>query len=157
MVNFAIADLLYSLPLPTIAPHFVPEVLQNPSIRNPIAVSLGAVAGALTRYYLSILFAQRFGAAFPYATLTINLSGSFAMGFFTALVLERALSISPEIRLLIAVGFLGSYTTFSTFELDTINLLLGSSLNVALFYWLGSSVLGSLSIYLGIVAARLLH
>ncbi|MEM6599370.1 MAG: fluoride efflux transporter CrcB [Cyanobacteria bacterium P01_D01_bin.36] len=141
----------------TVAPHFIPEVLQNPSIRNPIAVSLGAIGGALSRYYLSILLAQRFGAAFPYATVTVNLTGSFAMGFFTALVLERALILSPELRLLIAVGFLGSYTTFSTFELDTLNLLRDAGLNTAAFYWLGSSALGSLSLFLGVVTARLIN
>lgn len=141
--------------LTTIAPHFIPEVLEKSSVRNPIAVSLGAISGSLTRYYLSIFLAQRFGTSFPYATLFINLTGSFAMGLLTTLVLERALLVSPEIRLLIAVGFLGSYTTFSTYELDTVNLLRNKSLNSAFVYWLGSAAVGSVSLYLGIIAARL--
>ena len=113
----------------TIAPHFVPEVLQKPSVRNPIAISLGAIAklaegiaGSLCRYYLSLWLPPILGVDFPYATLLVNLSGSFAMGIVTTLVLERALIIAPEVRLLIAIGFLGSYTTFSSYELDTIYL-----------------------------------
>jgi len=140
----------------TIAPHFIPEVLEKQSIRNPIAVSLGAIAGSLSRYYLSIWLAQSFGTGFPYATLLVNLTGSFAMGFLTTLVLERILSISPEMRLLIAVGFLGSYTTFSSYELDSINLLKNSDFIKAFIYWLGTAVCGSLSLYLGIIAARLI-
>ena len=141
----------------TIAPHFIPEVLEKPSVRNPIAVSLGAIAGSLSRYYLSIWLAQRFGTGFPYATLFVNLTGSFAMGLLTTLVLERTLLISPEMRLLIAVGFLGSYTTFSTYELDSISLIRDSQLNEAFIYWLGSAVLGSIVLYLGIIAARLIR
>ena len=89
--------------------------------------------------------------------MTINLTGSFTMGLLTTLVLEKALPISPEARLLIAIGFLGSYTTFSTYELDTINLVRESSLNKAIIYWFGSAVAGSLSLYLGTVTARLVR
>ena len=141
----------------TIAPHFIPEVLEKQSVRNPIAVSLGAIAGSLSRYYLSIWLAQRFGASFPYATVFVNLTGSFVMGLITTLVLERALLLAPEVRLLIAVGFLGSYTTFSTYELDTVNLFRESGIDTALTYWLGSALLGSFSLYLGIVFARLIR
>ena len=140
-----------------VAPHFIPEVLEKTSVRNPIAISLGAIAGSLSRYYLSIWLAQRFGTGFPYATLFVNLTGSFAMGLLTTLILERALLISPEMRLLIAVGFLGSYTTFSTYELDSISLIRDSQLNKAFIYWLGSAVLGSVVLYLGIIAARLIR
>ncbi|MEL6355094.1 MAG: fluoride efflux transporter CrcB [Cyanobacteria bacterium J06627_28] len=141
----------------TVAPHFVPEVLQKPSIRNPIAVSLGAIAGSLSRYYISIWIAQKLGTSFPYGTVLINLTGSFAMGLLTTLVLDQVLLMSPELRLLCAVGFLGSYTTFSTFELDTITLIQGARFNIATVYWLGSAVAGSLSLYLGIVVARLMR
>ena len=90
----------------TIAPHFVPKVLQKPSVRNPIAVSLGAIAGFLSRYYLSLWLPQILGVDFPYATVLVNLSGSFAMGIIATLVLERALLIAPEVRLLIAIASL---------------------------------------------------
>jgi fluoride exporter len=67
----------------------------QPSLRYPLAVSLGAIAGALCRYYLTLWIAQSFSS--PYATFAINLSGSFAMGLLTALVLERGVSVSPEV------------------------------------------------------------
>lgn len=141
----------------------VPEILQQPAVRNPIAVSLGAIAGALSRYYLSLWFAQRFGTSFPYATLFINLSGCLAMGFFFTLAMERMPSISPEVRLLLAVGFLGSYTTFSTYELDTLTLLrdaLGHDRFIqrsftVILYWAGSAILGIICIELGVILARL--
>lgn len=140
----------------TIAPHIVPEVLQKPSVRNPIAVSLGAIAGSLCRYYLSLWLPQVLGTDFPYATVAVNLSGSFAMGIIATLVLERALLISPEVRLLMAIGFLGSYTTFSSYELDTINLIRDFSWQKAIFYWFGSAISGFFFLYLGIIFARII-
>jgi fluoride exporter len=141
----------------TITADFIPEVLEKQSVRNPLAVSLGAIAGALSRYYLSIWLTQRLGTSFPYATLIVNLTGSLAMGLLATLVLERVLLISPEVRLLIATGFLGSYTTFSTYELDTINLVQESSFNKAIIYWFGSAVMGAISLYLGIIVARFMR
>lgn len=131
-------------------------ITNDPAIRNLIAVSLGAIAGALSRYYVSLWFLQRFGSAFPYGTFVINITGCFVMGFFFTLATERILIISAEIKLLIATGFLGSYTTFSTYGLDTITLLCAQRFAPALIYWLGSAMLGITSIQLGVVIARLL-
>lgn len=124
------------------------------NIRNPIAVCLGAVAGALSRYYITLWFAQRFGVNFPYGTFFINISGCFAMGFFTTLALNKVAMISPEIRLLVATGFLGAYTTFSTYGLDTITLLNRGNLLKVSFYWAGSAILGVVSVQLGTVLAK---
>lgn len=128
----------------------------DPAIRNLLAVSLGAIAGALSRYYISLWFLVRFGVAFPYSTFVINITGCFIMGFFFTLAAERILTITPEIKLLIATGFLGSYTTFSTYGLDTVTLLQAQRFIPALIYWLGSAMLGILSVQLGVVLARLL-
>ena len=128
----------------------------NPEIRNAIAVSLGAIAGALTRYYLSLWFVQKFGASFPYGTFFINITGCLIMGFFATLALEKIPTMAPEIRLLVAVGFLGSYTTFSTYGLDTINLLRTGNLLRAGFYWAGSAILGVIGVQLGVIIARTL-
>lgn len=128
----------------------------EPAIRNPIAISLGAIAGALSRYYLTLWFSQRFGTGFPYGIFFINLTGCFAMGFFMTLALDRrVVIIPPELRLLVATGFLGSYTTFSTYGLDTITLLSNQRFMAAVLYWAGSASLGILSVQLGIVLARL--
>lgn len=130
--------------------------MYQPSLRYPIAVSLGAIAGALCRYYFTIWVNQSFSPDLPYATFAINLSGSFVMGLFTALLLEQGLSVKPEMQLLVATGFLGSYTTFSTFELEFVNLLKRSAF-WAVAYWMGSAILGAVSLYLGILAARLVR
>jgi CrcB protein len=122
----------------------------------PLAVSLGAIPGALSRYYLTVLFSQWLGASFPFGTFFINLSGALLMGFFATLALERVIT-SPELQLLITTGFLGSYTTFSTYALDTSVLLRGRNRAKALFYWAGSVVLGGICLEIGIALAKLLH
>ncbi len=123
------------------------------SIRAPIAISLGAIAGALSRYYLTLGFTQWLGSAFPYGAFAINLSGSFVMGFFTTLVLAQVIT-SPDLRLLISVGFLGAYTTFSSYSLDTVNLLDTSRGGTALLYWAGSAVLGVICLGAGRLLAQ---
>lgn len=130
-------------------------IANDPAIRIPVIISLGAIAGALSRYYLTLWFAQRFGTGFPYGTFFINLSGCFAMGFFVTLALERVIPMNPEVRLLVATGFLGSYTTFSTYGLDTITLLSNHRLMPAVLYWAGSALIGIFSVQLGVVLARL--
>ena len=153
-MRFSLRNLNYFV---TLTSDFIPEVLEHPSLRNPIAVTPGATDGAPSSYYLSIWITQRLGTSFPYATLIVNLTGSFALGLLTSLVLERVFPISPEVRLLIATGFLGSYTTFSTYELDTISLVQESSFNKAIIYWFGSAAIGAISLYLGIMAARFMR
>lgn len=131
-------------------------MLQDPNLRQAIAISLGAIAGALTRYYLTIWFANRLGMNFPYGTFFINISGCLVMGFFTTLATQKINIISPEIKLMISTGFLGAYTTFSTFGLDTISLLQKGALFSAMTYLLGSTILGLASIQLGMIVARYL-
>ncbi len=129
--------------------------MQQLSLRGAIAIGLGAIAGALSRYYLSLWINRWLGVNFPYGTLIVNLSGCIGMGCFWALVSERIVNLAPEVQMLIAVGFLGSYTTFSTYELDTVNLFRNNQIFKAALYWLGSAVGGFLSLWLGIAIARL--
>ncbi|MBD2431538.1 MULTISPECIES: fluoride efflux transporter CrcB [Fischerella] len=132
-------------------------MLQNPAVRTPVGISIGAIAGALSRYYLGLWFTKLFGTEFPYSTLIINVSGCFVMGFFTTLTLGRFIAIHPDIRLLVTTGFLGSYTTFSTYELDTAKLFQEQSLEVDLVYWLGSAFLALLSLLLGNALAEFIR
>lgn len=131
------------------------KMLQDFTFRAPIAISLGAIAGALSRYYLTLWFAQRFGTAFPYGTLFINLTGCLVMGFFVTLSLERVATIPPDVRLMVTTGFLGAYTTFSTYGLETFNLLHDGNFSAFSFYWAGSAILGIISVQLGVILARL--
>ncbi|OLP18775.1 camphor resistance protein CrcB [Leptolyngbya sp. 'hensonii'] len=131
-------------------------MFQDPAIRYPIAISLGAIAGALSRYYLTLWFAQQFGTGFPSGTFAINLSGCFGMGLFVTLVLERSLQVPPELQLLITTGFLGAYTTFSTYGLDTVMVFRVTPI-AAIFYGLASPVLGVGCVYLGSTIGRILR
>lgn len=131
-------------------------MLPDPVLRIPIAISLGAIAGALSRYYLTLWFAQWLGTSFPYGTFFINLTGCLVMGFFVTLTSDRIPGgISLDLYLLVTTGFLGAYTTFSTYGLDTVKLLRDSSFSTASFYWAGSAVLGLLCVQLGIFLAQL--
>lgn len=125
----------------------------DPAIRAPFAITLGAIPGALSRYYLTLWFSRWLGSGFPFGTFLINISGALVMGFFMTLLLERNISV-PDLRLLVAVGFLGSYTTFSTYALDTANLLKVGQANLALVYWLGSATLGFLGLQSGCFLAN---
>ncbi|NJK37872.1 MAG: fluoride efflux transporter CrcB [Oscillatoriales cyanobacterium RM1_1_9] len=137
-------------------------MLDNPDLRAPIAMSLGAIAGALTRYYLGQWVTQSIDSSIPLGTLVINLSGCWLMGFITTLATRRILT-SPDILLLITTGFLGSYTTFSSYELEAAELFEAnvesdylSGLNGDLLYWIGSPLLGLSSCLVGVGCARII-
>lgn len=129
-------------------------MLQDPAFRTPVAISLGAIAGALSRYYLTLWFTQVFGSTFPYGTFIINLTGCFGMGLFVTLALERLINLPPEFRLLVTTGFLGAYTTFSTYGLESFLLFKNRNFLPASLYWLGSAFFGLIFVQLGILAAR---
>ncbi|HTY55893.1 MAG TPA: fluoride efflux transporter CrcB [Candidatus Binataceae bacterium] len=109
-----------------------------------LLVGIGGAIGSITRYLLGGWFAIRFGTAFPYGTFTINVTGSFIIGFFLAFTQERV-AISPYWRLLFAVGFLGGYTTFSTFEYESISLLRNGEMLLSALYMIGSLVVGAIA------------
>jgi CrcB protein len=87
-------------------------------VKDFLAISVAAVAGANLRYLLSRLALKEFGPVFPYGTLVINIVGSFIVGFFVIWTTERVL-LDPRWRLLVAVGFCGSFTTFSSYAFES--------------------------------------
>ena len=122
-------------------------------LRIPLAIALGAVPGALSRYYITRWCLQWLGAGFPYGTFIINLSGALVMGFFATFTMERAIA-STELRAFVAIGFLGAYTTFSTYALDTTTLLHSGQWGKSLIYWSASAILGVICIEAGSALAR---
>lgn len=118
----------------------------------PLGIGLGAVAGALSRHYLQLWFGDTWGTAFPWGILVINLSGCGLMGFLFGLTNQRSIAISPALYTTLTTGFLGAYTTFSTYGLDTIKLL-EKNLWWGLAYACGSAIVGILNVRLGIIMA----
>jgi CrcB protein len=115
-------------------------------IRNGIIVGIGGFVGAIVRYALAVWIGQAWGRAFPLGTFVINVSGSFLIGLLMTLFTERY-SFDPAWRLLFVVGFLGAYTTFSTFEYETGKLINDSE-------WLFAAMNVVLSVTAGFVALK---
>lgn len=120
-----------------------------------LAIALGGSLGAVSRYWVSSKTYMWVGTDFPFGTLMVNVSGSLVMGFL-AIVLTEKVEISEQLRFALLVGFLGSYTTFSTFALDALQALHnGAFMKVAVYVLL--SVFGSLlGVWIGYLSARLL-
>src|SRR3954466_6759671 len=118
-----------------------------------LVISLGGILGANTRYLVSLYVAERLGTAFPYGTLLINVSGSLVIGFFLTLATER-LSLDPLWRLFFATGFLGAYTTFSSYTFEAAQLIRDGAYAPAFVYLFGSVLAGMVGVFAGIVAAE---
>lgn len=105
------------------------------------------------RYWIGGWAAQRLGTSFPYGDLIINLTGSFILGFFLTLATERLL-LDPRWRVVLAIGFLGSYTTFSSYTFESLSLIMENQWLSGLLNLFGSAFLGGVSVFLGIIFAR---
>jgi CrcB protein len=127
------------------------------AVQSSLWVGLGGFLGANARYWLGVWITARWGTSFPWATFVINISGSFILGLLLALVLERTgMPRAPVIRLVVAVGFIGAYTTFSTFELETFTLASAGSIARAAANAFGSLAAGFLAVWLGVWLGRAL-
>jgi fluoride exporter len=112
-----------------------------------LLISLGAVFGANARYWLGVLFARVVTPGFPCATLTVNVSGSLLLGGFLGYAARRL--PHPGWSLVVAVGFCGAYTTFSTFGYELFSMLQSRTVALALGYVAASVVLGVVAVALG--------
>ena len=120
-----------------------------------VVIALGAALGANARYLVGQWAGSRFGPAFPTGTFLVNVTGSFILAFLITLAAGR-LNLSPDARLFLAVGFLGSYTTFSSYAVESLTLLQGGSSWVGLLNIFSNVAVGLLFALLGIYAARLI-
>lgn len=116
----------------------------------PIAIAVGAVLGALSRYYVTRFWSQLTGHRFPYGTLFANITGAFFIGLIAPATDEYLVLSKFSL-----VGFLGAYTTFSSYILDSANLLKNEDKTPGMIYWLGSPILGLVAVKLGLICAQL--
>ncbi|MBK8903919.1 MAG: fluoride efflux transporter CrcB [Anaerolineaceae bacterium] len=121
-----------------------------------LLIAVGAALGANARYLVGVWTSGRFGADFPYGTFLVNIIGSFVLGFLLSLGTGR-LSLSPEARLLLTVGFLGAFTTFSSYAVESLNLWRDAGAWRSLLNVLGNNVVGLLAAVFGRALAEWLQ
>jgi len=119
-----------------------------------LMVGIGGFLGAIARFWLGGYVSDRLGAGFPYGTFIINCSGSFLIGLTITLLAERT-HWNPNWRYLIPIGFIGAYTTFSTFEYETFRTIQDSEFLLAGLYVGMSVVVGFVAVWLGVVTGRM--
>ena len=118
-----------------------------------LLIGLGGFAGAVARYLVDMAVSERVGVAFPFGTLVINVTGSFALGLLVALSADRGI-LPPDIRGPLLIGFLGAYTTFSTYMLESWRLLEAGATGAAILNLGGSTVLGLVAVAAGLLVGR---
>ncbi len=120
---------------------------------NYLYLSVGGILGTISRYLFGGLAQRWLGLGFPYGTFLINVSGCFVIGLAATLAGDRLHSSAP-LRNFFFIGFLGAYTTFSTYMFESFSLLQGGKLVLGLASLLGSVLLGFLALWLGVGLAR---
>lgn len=118
-------------------------------------ISGGAIIGANLRYLIGLWASRMWGAGFPYGTMIINLAGCLLIGLFFGMGAARA-NVTPQLRLFFVVGFLGAFTTFSSYGWESIGLLRGGDLTLSLVYIFGTNIIGLLAVVLGLWLASML-
>ena len=122
-------------------------------------VALGSALGGLARWGIGAAVGRWLGTSFPYGTFIINITGCVFLGWFSTVLGERLVELNgwlgpDDLKLMIAVGFTGAYTTFSTFEYESHGLLRDGDVGSAMTYILASVLLGLLGVRCGIMLAR---
>ena len=120
-----------------------------------LAISLGAVVGANLRYWMSRYSVRLLGPVFPYGTLTINVLGSFIVGFFVIWTTQRVM-VDPRWRLLVVVGCCGGYTTFSSYAFETMAFFEAGQWTLLAANFLANNLLACLAALAGMTLARML-
>ena len=118
-----------------------------------LMVGVGGFLGSILRFWLGSYIGDKMGTRFPYGTFVINVTGSFLIGMVFALMTVKTLW-SPNWRYLIPIGFIGGYTTFSSFEFETLRTIQDGQIGLGLLYVAASVVVGFIAVWGGMVAGR---
>lgn len=116
-------------------------------------IALGGALGSVARYWIGSTLSGRLGTRFPWGTFVINMSACLIIGFSLTFLGRRA-AFSPAWRYLVAIGFVGAYSTFSTYEWETLATLRAGAVSLAALYALGSLLLGLVAVWCGIALAE---
>ncbi|MGD0508800.1 MAG: fluoride efflux transporter CrcB [Terriglobales bacterium] len=117
------------------------------------AVGVGGFVGSIARFWLAVYVGQRMGTRFPYGTFLINVSGSFLIGLVMTILTEKT-HLSPTYRYLIPIGFIGGYTTFSTFEYETLRVIQDGQFTIGLLNIVLSVLVGFLMVWTGAMVGK---
>jgi CrcB protein len=124
-------------------------------LQKYLLIALGGALGSVARYWVGVTVTDRMGARFPYGTLAINVTACVAIGFVMSFMGKRA-GFGAGWRYLVPVGFVGAYSTFSTYEWETLSLLRAGGFPIAALYAVGSLILGLAAVWCGMLAAEVL-
>lgn len=122
-------------------------------LSNCLIIGLGGFLGAIARYIVALWIGQRWGRTFPLGTFVVNISGSFLISLLMSLFTEKFM-VNPQLRLFLVIGFLGAYTTFSTFEYETGNLVKDGEWSMALANVILSVIAGFVALKFGETIAK---
>ena len=120
-----------------------------------LLIAVGGALGSIARYWVGSTVGGRMGTRFPYGTFVINLTACVLIGF-TLTFLARRTALNPAWRFLVPIGFVGAYSTFSTYEWETLSILRGGAFLEAALYALGSLFLGLVATWAGVAIAEYL-
>ena len=118
-------------------------------------IALGGALGSVARFWVGSTVANRFGTKFPYGTFVINITACVIIGF-SLTFLARRTDLSPAWRFLVPIGFVGAYSTFSTYEWETLSTIRSGAILLAALYVVGSFVFGLAAVWLGALMAEIL-
>ena len=120
-----------------------------------LLIAFGGALGSMARYWVGSTIGSRMGTKFPYGTFVINITACMIIGFSLTFLAKRA-DLNPAWRFLVPVGFIGAYSTFSTYEWETLSTIRTGAFSLAAFYAISSLILGLAAVWGGSVIAEIL-
>ena len=120
-----------------------------------LLIAVGGALGSIARYWVGSAIANRMGTKFPYGTFVINVTACVIIGFSLSFMARRA-NLNPGWRFLIPIGFIGAYSTFSTYEWETLSTIRSGAFAIAALYAVGSLILGLAAVWGGSLLAEIL-